>query len=315
MASPKTDITFPPGRLVQGSLYKGRTTDSKGVPLVYKSGDRKGQPQTQYYFAVAIAKEPGHTHWSQTAWGQQVLQVGAAGYPQGYQHPTFSWKIEDGDSRVPNKNGKIPAEQEGFSGHWVVKFASTAQPPRIFQRDASGRPVDLVTPDAVKLGYFVQVGGNVSDNKPSESPGVYVNYSGVLFLSVGAEIYSGPDANAMFGTTAGPLPAGALATPLGVAALPATGTPGVPAAPLVVQPHAGFLAAPVLGAAVAPALAAPALGAALPVPPVVPVPGVPAAPAAPVKQMTAKAIGATYEAFVGQGWTDAMLIQQGYMLP
>ena len=34
----------------------------------------------------------------------------------------------------------------------------------------------------------------------------------------------------------------------------------------------------------------------------------------PVRTMTAKAGGATYEQFVAQGWTDAMLREQGYML-
>lgn len=41
----------------------------------------------------------------------------------------------------------------------------------------------------------------------------------------------------------------------------------------------------------------------------------PAPPAAPVRTMTPKAAGATYEAFVANGWTDAMLIEQGYMMP
>jgi hypothetical protein len=43
----------------------------------------------------------------------------------------------------------------------------------------------------------------------------------------------------------------------------------------------------------------------------------PPPPAAPVKVehvMAAKAGGVTYEAFVANGWTDAALIQNGYML-
>lgn len=39
----------------------------------------------------------------------------------------------------------------------------------------------------------------------------------------------------------------------------------------------------------------------------------PPAPAQ-VKQMTAKAGGATYEQFVAQGWTDEMLVREGYMV-
>jgi hypothetical protein len=50
-----------------------------------------------------------------------------------------------------------------------------------------------------------------------------------------------------------------------------------------------------------------------PAPPSAPTP--PPAPAAPVKQMTAKANGATYESFVASGWTDVQMIEQGYLLP
>jgi len=47
-----------------------------------------------------------------------------------------------------------------------------------------------------------------------------------------------------------------------------------------------------------------------PAPAPVPAP-VPAAPA-PTLIMTAKANGASYESFVAQGWTDAMMVEQGY---
>jgi cell division septation protein DedD len=41
----------------------------------------------------------------------------------------------------------------------------------------------------------------------------------------------------------------------------------------------------------------------------------PAPPATAEKVMTAKANGGTYEQFVANGWTDTMLVEQGYMLP
>ena len=41
----------------------------------------------------------------------------------------------------------------------------------------------------------------------------------------------------------------------------------------------------------------------------------PAAPAAPVRQMTAKAAGATFESFIASGWNEGQLIEHGYMLP
>jgi hypothetical protein len=36
-------------------------------------------------------------------------------------------------------------------------------------------------------------------------------------------------------------------------------------------------------------------------------------PAAPIRQMTAKAAGATYEAMIAAGWTEALLVQHGYL--
>jgi len=38
-------------------------------------------------------------------------------------------------------------------------------------------------------------------------------------------------------------------------------------------------------------------------------------PAAPVRTMLPAANGATYEAMIAAGWTDAMLVQHGMMAP
>ena len=54
---------------------------------------------------------------------------------------------------------------------------------------------------------------------------------------------------------------------------------------------------------------------AAPAPPAPPVAAPPAPPAAPVHQMTPAAQGASYEAMIAAGWTDALLIQHGMMLP
>jgi len=75
----------------------------------------------------------------------------------------------------------------------------------------------------------------------------------------------------------------------GSAAMPAA--PGMPPAVPGVPPHPGILTPPA-------------------------VPGMPpAAPAAPVRVMTPAAGGVAYEAYIGQGWTDAMLVQHGLMMP
>lgn len=286
-----TNILFPVGRMVQGNLYKGSDKDDKGQPRVVKSGPNKGTPFTQFYFAVAIPKQPGHTHWSQTEWGAKVYAVGAQAFPNFYQNPAMAWKIEDGDSTVPNKKNKRPCEQPGFPGHWIVKF-SGGYAPRLYQRDATGQYQQMVQPDAVKNGYYIQVNGSVAGNNSTESPGVYMNFDMVLFVGYGEEIVVGPDAASVFGGAAPALPPGASAVPVGVTSMPAAAPP----TPTPVAPNPAFLAPPPAAVQV-------------PVPAPLPVPPVPVA----ARTMTAKAGGATYEQMVAAGWTDDTLRAHGYM--
>lgn len=330
----RTDILFPPGRFVGGSLYKEREKrDSKGVTIVHPAGHAKaGQPKTEFVVVYAIPKNPGEQAWFQTPWGQQVVAVAAAGHPQSYQSPTYAWKIKDGDSTIPNKRGRKPCENEGWPGHWIVVFSSSYAPDIYRQDGGKARPLTEV--DAVKPGYWVQIQGNVSPNT-GESPGVYMNPNMVMFLAYGEEIRQGPNPDEV-NWTAGALPPGASATPLGTSAMPtampvaaaapglpmmpgapvmpgmpaAVGAPAMPGmgAPLAVQPHAAFLGGP-------PGAPAPTMGVAMPVPGAVPLPPMQAAPPAPVKQMTAAANGVPYADYIARGWNDALLVQHGLMLP
>jgi len=288
MAGP-LQITTPVGRLVGGSLYTPRDKDYDGKPLMIKTGPNAGKPRVEFSFGVAIPKTPGVTHWASEPWGAPIWAAAHAAFPNGEtQRPDFAWKITDGDSTIPNKRLKKPCDNEGYKGHWVIWF-SGGTAPRVCNADGSQI---ILEKDAVKPGYYVQVFGNVTDNKPSQSPGMYVNHSAVAFSAYGQEIVVGPDiSQAGFGQGVA-LPAGAsLAPPVG--AVPATGAtppppPGAPAAPLI------------------PSMPMPGAVAALPPPNVV------AAPAGPV--MTDKAAGNTYAAMVAAGWTDAALIAQGYMV-
>lgn len=268
-------LTFPPGRLVEGSLYKGNTTDAEGKALVVKSGPNAGQPRVDFYFALAIPKNPGETHWAQSAWGKQIWELGNALFPNIAQSPTFAWKITDGDSQIPNRKGRKPCDTEGFAGHWVLRFSSGFAP-RIFRAENGGY-VQMVEADAVKLGYYIEVNANIGGNGSAQQPGMFLNHSMVCFRAYGPEIVKGPDAaSAGFGSA--PLPAGASAMPLASSTpLPAAG--GVPAIP-----------------------GAPA-----------PLPAVPAA--APARVMLPAAQGATYEQLIANGWTDALLVQHGMMQP
>lgn len=98
-------------------------------------------------------------------------------------------------------------------------------------------------------------------------------------------------------TRATPPPAPTVAQPPAVPAAPTPGvsTPSVPATPPATPspsnpappPYDGYMAT---GAAAPP-------------------------PATPVRTMLPAANGATYEAMIAAGWTDAMLVQQGMMAP
>lgn len=329
----KVNITSPVGRIVMGSLYDPSTTDAEGKPLVVKTGPNAGQPRVNYFFALAIPKgaEP---HWAHTPWGQQIWNVGNQAFPNAAQSPAFAWKIEDGDSQIPNKKGRKPCDNEGWRGHWILKF-SGGFAPKVYQQEGAGY-VQVTQKDFCKPGYFVEVAFSVEGNGSQSQPGVYLNHSMVCFRAYGQEITFGPDvASAGFG--AAPLPAGAsmtppagaipmpqapAAAPAGYAPPPAPGVmpaaaptmplpPGLPQVP-------GVAPAPLPQGGFAPMPSAPAPGAPAPIP-VTPNPGFvqvppPAAPVAPVRQMTAAAQGIPYESYIQQGWTDAMLVQNGLML-
>ena len=329
MANAAVNITSPVGRLVAGSLYDAQDKDAEGKPLVIKNGPNAGQQRVDFFFAVAIPKESGHTHWAQTDWGAKIWAQGHAEFPQAAQSPDFSWKIVDGDSQVANKNGKRPCDREGYRGCWVIHLSSGFAP-KIYNRDGTA-PIN--DPGAVKLGYYIQANFNVAGNGSRSNPGVYLNHSMVALSAYGEEIFVGPDVSqAGFGAAA--LPAGAMATPPGGFA------PAAPVAPLAAPAPVAPLAAP---APVAP-LAAPApvavapnpvavapnpvavapnpgflnVPGVTPAPSAVPVPAAPpvaTAPTPPARLLTTLAQGATYEQLIGAGWTDATLIQNGLMLP
>lgn len=315
----KLQFTTPVGRLVGGSLYQANDKDYQGNPLTMKD---KVTPRVEYSFGVAFPKTPGCQHWANEPglqglqagkpWLAEIWQYGNQVHPGVAQRPDFSWKIIDGDSTIPNKRNKRPCDNEGYPGHWVIWF-SGGFAPQIWNADGTQQ---ILEPNAVKRGYYVQVCGN-ADKNTGQTPGLYMNYSMVAFSAYGQEIQSGPDVSqAGFGGAA--LPAGASTAPMAAAFNPATPAPALPqvnggypaptppAAPVPPAPAA----APVIPVMPNPAVLAPP-GA--PVPPA-PVPQIPVMPAAPVRQMTALAQGATYEQLIAGGWNDALLIQQGLML-
>ena len=322
----KVNITSPVGRIVMGSLYDPSTTDAEGKPLVVKTGPNAGQPRVNYFFALAIPKG-AEQHWAHTPWGQQIWNVGNQAFPNAAQSPAFAWKIEDGDSQIPNKKGRKPCENEGWRGHWILKF-SGGFAPKVYQQEGAGY-VQVMQKDFCKPGYFVEVAFSVDGNGSQSQPGVYINHSMVCFRAYGPEISFGPDvASAGFGQSALPVgasmtpPAGAIPMPQAPATAPAGAIPALPGVPQI----PGVAPAPLAPAGSVPMPSAPAPVAPAPIP-VTPNPGFlqvpppapapmapPAAPVIPVRQMTAAAQGVTYEAYVAAGWSDAQLVQNGLML-
>ena len=328
-------VTFPVGRMVGGSLYKMQTTDADGKPLVVKTGPNAGQPRETVYFAVAIPKA-GETHWAQTQWGKVLRAEGAAAFPQACQSPAFAWKVTDGDDQIPNKKGKRPCDQEGYPGHWVIRFGGGFLP-KIYRQEGSSFVQDA-RPDFVKPGYFVEVNASINGNGSSQQPGIYINPMMVCFRAYGPEIVIGPDvASAGFGLSALP-PGASMTPPAGLPMPPAAPQvpampPQPPAAPQVpamppaamltaasVVPNPHFLTAAIpQPPAMPPAAMLTAasvvpnphfLTAAIPQPPA----AVPQVPVPPQRQMTDLARGASYDQLIAQGWTDALLVQHGLMI-
>ena len=280
--STRIEFLTPVGRLVQGNLYSGANTDAESRPLVYKTGPNVGQPRVNFWFALALEKK-GSTAWNQTEWGQKIWSVGHAGFPNGAANsPHFAWKIIVGDSTIPNTQGNRPCDNEGFPGHWILKF-SGAFAPSLYNENGT---IALTEPNAIQLGDYIQVYGTVEDNKSTQTPGVYLNHSMIARAGYGTRIISGADPKAV-GFGGSQLPIGASTTPI-----------------------ASF--SPPVAAAIAPVVPAMAAAPA----PMVPPPAYPQILTPPVKAkiLTEKANGSTYEQLISVGWTDELLVQHGMMI-
>lgn len=294
MSQERIMITSPVVRIVQGDIYNPSTKDMKGTPLIYKTGPDAGKPRVDYFLKTAEAKTPGHTHWAQGDFGKQIW---TAGVKLWNGNTNLYWKIEDGDDATPNieRKGKKNCDNEGWSGHWVMKFGSSFAPKLVHM--VGGQAIPLTEEGAIKCGDYVQVYFEVRSNNDVTKPGLLYNPVAICLISGGKEIYNGPDVSAA-GFGQAPMPANAEVRNFETAvadngfSAPIPVMPGAPAptpAPTIpVIPNMAFA------------------GIVAPPPP----------PAAlPARTMTALAQGATYEQLIAKGWTDALLVSQGLMLP
>ena len=237
--------------------------------------DKEGNPRREFWFNIAIEKK-GELHWNQTEWGKIIYDLAVKSYPGGqFKSQNFSWKIIDGDSTEVNTEGNRPCDREGYKGHWVLRFKSGFAP-ILLNEDAT--PFLLPT-GAINCGDYIQVFGNISPNNSTLQPGIYLNFTHVAFMAYGQKIVTTVDPKSIgFG---GALPTGASKTPVMQGIAQPSHTP-------------------------APTYTSPTPPPTQPSPP--PYTGV-----LQPKIMLPAANGIPYEAYVKEGWTDALLIQHGYM--
>lgn len=269
------------GRLVGG--HPGRLEQNKDQRTGQPKLKADGTPSMTCFFSVAYAKNDPRA----MQFIDHLRATDRAAYPNmhdpqtGQPFPAFSSKIEDGDSHIPNKKGKIPNQRDGYAGHWVVKYARNTGDLPPFKRHDGTQWIDADY-SILNVGDYIVVGGTTTPNNSNDSPGMYRRVDMVGFVGHGERIVVGRTADESLGAPPPP-PPGAMATPPAPhAAPPAPAAPVAPVAP--------------------PAPAAPPpYDAHMPAPPSGP-------------QMTAAANGATYESFIAAGWTDDLLRQHGLML-
>jgi len=173
-------------------------------------------PAMETFFAIAIPKQG--PDWKVSAWGSQIVAKALIDYPAGESNaPAFHWKVDDGDSTIPNQAGNVISEYEGYPGNWVLRcvtsFAISA-----FHLGKYKSIEQIQNADEIKCGDYcnvvVMVGGNFAQSK-----GMYVNPHIFVLSRPGEQIVSssGPSAEEFFG-----------------AAVP--NTPTTPAAPVVPAP-------------------------------------------------------------------------------
>ena len=304
--SEKIQKLSPVGRLIQGDAFSPSTTDAEGNPLVIKNGPNAGQPRVEYFMALAIPK----TDPAVNAFIAEIQGVARTAFPTLHDpsgaciQPSFAFKMIDGDSMVPNKAGKIPAQREGFPGNWIFNF-SGGYAPKVYT--AGGASI-IVNPEELKRGYFVRIYASINGNGSMQQPGIYLNPSMVELIAYGEEIVSGPDGQAVFGGAPAPaqLPMGASATPMAPVGAPIA-QPAPAMAPAMAQP-APAMAQPAPAMA-QPAMAQPAM--AQPAPAHDFVAGAPAQPAPAERMYTVQGVQYAESALRAQGWTDAQLATLG----
>lgn len=325
------------GRTVQGDAYqmRQRKDDKTGAPR-FKAD---GSPMMTSFIALAVPKNDPQLPALMAAMDNEKK----AGWPKGeWQHRDFATKIEDGDSREPNKKGKINADREGFPGCTIFKFGNGFAPKVVYWDAALGWTESIKGQKGpqVKIGDYCTIIFDVESNGSAQSPGMYMNTKTIAFEAEGAAIAQDVDYTSMLGTRGpGAVPpngGAAVASAPPPVASPPPSTIAAPISGPIMLPAAkgvtyesyrqagwtdeqlianGMMAAPVAASPVTPPPPYDAYMATPAAPPPVTVapPPVITPPPAPQRVMLPKAGGVPYDSFVSQGWSDAQLVEHGMM--
>jgi hypothetical protein len=283
-------ILLPVGRLISGSVHK--LQQQKDAKTKQPKVDATGKPVENINFRVAVPKTQAdwrnesfmHPKLGVIAWGKQMYDIAKGAQPLCDQIKDFAFKIKDGDSTHLDSKLKPYNQGIGRPGHWVISIQQSWAPKLV---TADG--MNELAGDKFVVGYFIQVLADVKYNGSTDSPGLYVNPVAVALAGAGEAISVDVDTTSVgFGGTA--LPAGAVVIAPAVEGF--APVVAAPAQPLIVQPNTQFMQPPAQ-------------------------PASPAQPAAPIAfryVMTPKAGTYTREQCLATpGWTDDLLIAQGYM--
>lgn len=208
MAEPLQFFTNTVGRLVSGSITQKRVKDNDGRPIP--------EDEQRYEFGIAFEKR---AIWDEILVGKfhPYLMSALASDPNGlqrvnawFQNPgakgIFSMKIGDGDA--PNSKGRVNEHTKGC----FVFYCNAIEP----RACVVGTNADI-DPAEIKLGYYVQLAGNIKPNdEPGDRAGIYLNGNILRLVAEGDVIVAGIDAETAFGgTTADGLQLPPGARPLG----------------------------------------------------------------------------------------------------
>lgn len=258
---------------------------------------------TQYSLKVAA-----HPQSPEIAELQQIVQAALTA------DTTFRGQMPPGGNYPLVQND--PNKYEGKLAGYIEFNTKTRRVPQVYDANNQELPPHVYGPmlypgAVVRLIVSAYTFNNVSKGVTFSLNGIQIIDASTPRLPVG-----GVDAAAGFASAGMPAHTPAMPQmPMGAPAPQMPAAPGLPSAPAFVAP-----AAPAYTAAPAPMQPAPMMPAAVPTAPahdyLTPMqPGMAPPPAPPARVMTTAAQGIPYESYIAHGWTDAMLIQNGLMMP